>query len=106
MILTYQKLQKITMCGTINSFQAEVLGIPFPRQRGWMTKLVGKEISSEDYLKLYNLKGYTKDKRKNKQINPSEKMRYLMSKMSIEDQIKAMELLGEIKYIIKKYESV
>jgi len=43
--------------GCPNSPQSKALGLEFPLKKGWITKLIGKEIEQSEYDRLLALKG-------------------------------------------------
>ncbi len=62
MILTRQNIHAALNCGSPNSSQMNLLGVPYPLPAGWLRKLVGQEISDEAYAKLMSLKKPLKSK--------------------------------------------
>jgi hypothetical protein len=43
--------------GGWNKHQLELLGIKWPPQKGWLSKLVGQEVSDSDWSKVMQLRG-------------------------------------------------
>ena len=59
-LLTKERLYRggTSGCG-FNRFQLEVLGVEYPPRKGWIRRLVGTEMTLEQYAKFVSLQGAT-----------------------------------------------
>lgn len=47
-----------------NKQQTDLLGVPWPPKKGWLSALIGKEVSEETWQKVIAVRGLKKWKRK------------------------------------------
>lgn len=59
MTLTRENINSLSNFGGFNSAQLTLLGAT-DKRRGWLGKLIGKEVSDDDWKKLNDLKGAKK----------------------------------------------
>lgn len=68
MILTTTMLLRLCVGGryklTINSYQARLLGLGWPLKRGWVSRLVGTDVTTNCYLTALAIRGQSKERRK------------------------------------------
>lgn len=62
MILTRRLLHAAMNNGSPNRHQRQMLGVPYPLPAGWLSGLVGKEMSDEDYQRLCDHRRILKNK--------------------------------------------
>lgn len=62
MKLTRANIHAVLNNGAVNAKQLKLLGIAWPPQKGWLSQLIGKEISQADYDKLGQLRRNRKGK--------------------------------------------
>lgn len=48
----------------LNKAQARLYGLNYPLRKGWLQRLIGKEIDPKIYKAIMSLKGHTKQKEK------------------------------------------
>ena len=49
--------------GGWNRAQLQILGVSWPPQHGWPSRIIGKEISAKDYERFLELRGFHKRKK-------------------------------------------
>ncbi len=66
MILTQELIHRASTTGESgwNYHQLKLLGVPWPPKKGWISKLVGKEITDEVWEQVQNLSGIPKSQRR------------------------------------------
>ena len=99
MILTRENIHQAGNCGGFNSAQLTLLGAENSKH-GWLRKLVGKEISDDDYQKLIELRGATKQKQI--EIVPERKSFFISSARKPDGtELARKKLLNDIRSQVK-----
>jgi len=57
MQLTYDNIHALFNLGCPNTPQAIALGLEMPLQKGWIQRLIGRDIEQAEYDRLLSLKG-------------------------------------------------
>lgn len=64
MKLTHELIHEMCKCGCPNKDQLALLGLVPPLHRGWLDRLVGREVSEETWTRVLAFRGLSPGRRK------------------------------------------
>ena len=95
MKLTRENINALSNSGGFNSAQLTILGAT-DKRKGWLSKLIGKEISDDDYRKLLDLKGA----KKQQQLEIVPQRRHFSNSKKVEKNLSILAIKQQFQRLI------